>query len=335
MAGGSQSCQPSARRAGAASRALRLTLLLRCCSTAHTYVLRQQVAAGNLVPDLEPTELDFSSAGGGGAATLAERWEASAAGLRPQSNPKNGTPWFRFRSADGAGQASHGHFGGLRAQGSFPADVLRAHNVVRHRAGLRLVSWSSGLASLASQRVHRLTERGCYIRHSSLEDRWQQAGFEYVGENLYKVINMVPTGVDIVDAWYAEIQDYSYGPVGASCTKGLCAGRSSPPCTLGHFTQVMWADTTHVGCALAECSGQAKRTFIASCNYGPGGNIVGRMPFPASEAVALGFSAQNCAAAGGGAGALAASWRSGAEVAGARSVLSAVALAASAPMLGL
>mmetsp|Transcript_111843 Transcript_111843/g.311265 ORF Transcript_111843/g.311265 Transcript_111843/m.311265 type:complete len:334 (-) Transcript_111843:152-1153(-) len=252
-------------------------------------------------PDPEPTVINATGGGGWARPGLAGAWEAQqalhavkAGWLWPPSNAKNGTPWFRLKSTDDRGQASHSHFGGLRAQGDFDLDVLEAHNVVRSRAGILQLEWSVLLAGLASDRVHTLANEGCYIRHSPLEDRWAEAGFKYVGENLYKVINMAPTGVDIVDAWYAEIQDYSYGPVGSACARQQCAGRKTPPCTLGHFTQVMWAETTHVGCALAECPGQAKRTFVAVCNYGPGGNVVGRVPFPPNPASMLGLNPVVC-----------------------------------------
>merc|ERR1719277_1466310 len=151
----------------------------------------------------------------------------------------------------------------MEAVGDFKEDMLRAHAAVRERAGLAPLRWSDGLAALAAARVAKLVDNGCYIRHSSVDYRWDKAGFEYVGENLYKVINMEPTGVDVADAWYAEIADYNYGRVGDACTKRRCAGRLRPPCALGHFTQVMWAATTDLGCKLAECPGEAQPTYIA------------------------------------------------------------------------
>mmetsp|Transcript_73274 Transcript_73274/g.212231 ORF Transcript_73274/g.212231 Transcript_73274/m.212231 type:complete len:321 (-) Transcript_73274:5-967(-) len=215
-------------------------------------------------------------------------------GSWPADNPKNGTPWYRMKKVSEQGESTHRHFGGLTATGNFADDILRAHNVVRQRAGLVSLSWSSALESMARARVQKLAGEGCFIRHSPLHQRWEEAGFQYVGENLYKVINMAPTGVDVVDAWYAELEDYNYGSVGATCTKQRCAGRSSPPCMLGHFTQVMWAKTTDLGCAIEECPNQEQRTFVSVCNYGPGGNIVGNVPFSAACSRGLGLSNQAC-----------------------------------------
>lgn len=257
-------------------------------SNAAAQKLSTNHVVGHLVSDPEPTVLDYSDM------PFRDGMLNNALGDPYKANPKNGTPWFRYTKTAGRGQANHSHFEGLSATGAFPDDILRAHNIVRERVGVVPLKWNSKLAEMSSARVLKLANEGCYIQHSPLKDRWYEAGFEYIGENLYKVINMKPTGVDIVDAWYAEIEDYSYGLVGSHCVKQRCAGRASPPCTLGHFTQVMWSKSTHVGCARAECLDQPKRTFVSVCNYGEGGNIVGRYPFKAVSAGKLGLGMQDC-----------------------------------------
>jgi len=223
-----------------------------------------------LACDLEPVEQNYSSR---------DPVHLVRAGSRFPVNPKNGTPWHRTRSVADFASSNHRHFGDLKPVGDFQKDILAAHEVVRNRAGVAPLRWNSGLASMASHRVNKLANEGCYIRHSSADYRLDEGGFRYIGENLYKVINMAPSGVDVVDAWYTEVDDYNYGPVGAECTKKQCAGRTSPPCVLGHFTQVM---------------GERQKTFIAVCHYGPGGNIVGDLPFSSSPAVELGMSEQAC-----------------------------------------
>jgi len=219
-----------------------------------------------------------------------ERLDTNLAG---SSNPKNGTPWFRYKEVDSRGTAEHVHFGGLHATGEFQPDVLRAHNMVRERAGIAPLQWSNILEELASSHAHTMAHDGCYIKHSSFNERYSREGFSYIGENLYKVINMKPTGVDVVDAWYAEIVDYTYGPVGQPCTRRRCAERQTPPCMLGHFTQVMWAASSAVGCARAECPAEPN-TFIAICNYGEGGNVVGSVPFSVASAQGLDLEANFC-----------------------------------------
>lgn len=246
--------------------------------------LRHQVIPTKLTPSLMPQALVNTDAE---PLVLDMSFAASF-------NPKNGTPWFRYKKVSDAGEADHSHFSGLTATGNFKEDITTGHNVVRHRAGLESVQWSDALEKLAAHRLTELVDGGCYIKHSSTEYRWYSAGFEYVGENLYKVINMEPTGVDIADAWYAEIDDYTYGVVGDKCVREKCKDRKSPPCTIGHFTQMMWQRTTHLGCARAECPNQKQRTFIAICHYGPGGNIGGQEPFKTDIASSIGFHGGIC-----------------------------------------
>lgn len=247
---------------------------------------------GQVHADSDATELDRSNSTG---LPLLHFAGFSNHGVDfPGANAKNGTPWFRLKDTDDRGEAGHSHFGGLEATGDFDYDVLEAHNAVRSFAGIAPLAWSQPLAQLAASRVRKLAEDGCYIRHTPPNERMQQAGFYYIGENLYKVINMVPTGVDIVDAWYAEIADYTYGRVGKDCATEKCSGRTSPPCAVGHFTQVMWADSKFVGCARMECPNQAKRTSVATCYYGEGGNIVGSAPFWPQHSEKLGFRKKVC-----------------------------------------
>lgn len=59
------------------------------------------------------------------------------------------------------------------------------------------------------------------------------------GENIYQLINRDPTAEDAVKAWYDEIKKYKYSRPGFS------------PAT-GHFTQVVWLDTTEVGVGKAK-----------------------------------------------------------------------------------
>jgi hypothetical protein len=49
---------------------------------------------------------------------------------------------------------------------------------------------------------------------------------------------------------------------------------------IGHYTQLVWADTYLVGCGVASFkdppSVQSPRyNLLIACNYGPGGNFVG------------------------------------------------------------
>ena len=43
----------------------------------------------------------------------------------------------------------------------------------------------------------------------------------------------------------------------------------------GHYTQMVWRETTRLGCGQAICNG----TLIVACNYSPAGNVLGRKPY--------------------------------------------------------
>lgn len=73
-----------------------------------------------------------------------------------------------------------------------------------------------------------------------------------------------------VQAWYDEISDYTFDT--GACAAEMC----------GHYTQVVWADTTTMGCGTATCSATTAagvsngglETTLLVCDYAPPGNIV-------------------------------------------------------------
>lgn len=72
-----------------------------------------------------------------------------------------------------------------------------------------------------------------------------------------------------MQAWYDEWTDYDFA-----------AGQFSTG--TGHFTQMVWKESTSVGCAVRDCSG---REYLV-CEYYPRGNIIGYFTenvFPAAS----------------------------------------------------
>ena len=165
--------------------------------------------------------------------------------------------------------------------------LLERHNYYRGIAGIPLMKWNDGLATLAQKWANTLKKNGCKMKHSSHSFRKNVAGFSYIGENLYWRGSSAPFAMSAdyaqngVDNWYTEIRDFQYSEKGVICP---LRGKKG---AIGHFTQVMWDKSIELGCAYAQCSGG--KSMVLVCHYGPGGNFNMRStpPFDASAAARL------------------------------------------------
>ncbi|MRG95375.1 CAP domain-containing protein [Polyangium spumosum] len=97
---------------------------------------------------------------------------------------------------------------------------------------------------------------------------WEHSDNEY-GENLY-ASSGGSTAAQVVSNWVSEEADYIYA-----------SNECSAVC--GHYTQVVWANTTKLGCGMAKCStgspfGGGDWEYWV-CNYDPPGNYVGQKPY--------------------------------------------------------
>jgi pathogenesis-related protein 1 len=143
--------------------------------------------------------------------------------------------------------------------------VLAAHNQARdaEKAGIPPLQWDLGLAKKAQEWADYLAKNDLF-EHRSLEDR-KRSG-TYMGENLY--MNSAPIGdvTEPVTLWANEKTWYKYATI--EC-------KAPPDQACGHYTQVVWRNTTHVGCARAT----SKHGDYWVCNYSPGGNYKDQKPF--------------------------------------------------------
>uniref|UniRef100_UPI0040571909 CAP domain-containing protein n=1 Tax=Candidatus Electronema sp. TaxID=2698783 RepID=UPI0040571909 len=141
--------------------------------------------------------------------------------------------------------------------------MLAAHNRWRAEVGVPDISWSESLAETAKSWADHLSSSGCAMYHS---------GYDY-GENIYKATALIwsngrrqmqkRTPQQIIDSWASERKDYYY--VDNACY-GVC----------GHYTQIVWRDTTEVGCAVSVCPDKSQ---IWVCSYAPTGNVEGQRPY--------------------------------------------------------
>lgn len=149
--------------------------------------------------------------------------------------------------------------------GGDAADVLTAHNNERARVGVSALVWDDQLAADAADWAQELARRDT-IEHA------QNTG---QGENLAMGTKDAFTALGLVDGWLGEGKDYVPGRAFPNVSR---TGTE----VVGHYTQMIWADTTHVGCAM----GQSASNDILVCRYFPQGNIIGRFVVPPGTATA-------------------------------------------------
>lgn len=132
------------------------------------------------------------------------------------------------------------------------SEILAAHNQVRTRVGVRPLTWSGELAAYAREWAESLLRRNEF-RHR-IDGRF--------GENLFEIRGASTTGARVVREWASESAEYD-------ARRNRCRG------VCGHYTQIVWAATERVGCAVA----RRGRREVWVCNYDPPGNVAGEQPF--------------------------------------------------------
>ncbi|KAF7990229.1 hypothetical protein HCN44_000034 [Aphidius gifuensis] len=148
---------------------------------------------------------------------------------------------------------------GEKSQGCLQIDekfinaCLEKHNYYRDIHGVPPLKINDKLCKFSQEWATKLAKMG------KMEHRKNS---EY-GENLYFKWSSNPkclvTGDEAVVSWYSEIKDYKYG-----------TDRSAS--TTGHFTQVVWKDSTELGVGFSRNS---KGEIYVVCNYNPPGNFIG------------------------------------------------------------
>lgn len=148
-----------------------------------------------------------------------------------------------------------GSSGGDTREASTPAPtpasgnaILDAHDTRRAAHCVPPLAWSESLAAEAQRWADHLAANGCQLEHSESSH----------GENLAAGTTGTLSPEDVVEMWYAEREAYSYADGGFSMDTG-------------HFTQLVWASTTSLGCGMASCGD----LDVWVCNYDPPGNVDG------------------------------------------------------------
>ena len=139
------------------------------------------------------------------------------------------------------------------------ARLLVAHNRERAQANSRPLIWSETLETEARAWAVDLIDSGRFAHdprpHGHGENLWMGWG------------DRVFTPEDMVADWIKERRDYRPGLFPN-------VSRTGDWVAVGHYTQLIWRGTTHVGCAVES---RGDRSLLA-CRYSPPGNIDGQRP---------------------------------------------------------
>jgi uncharacterized protein YkwD len=154
------------------------------------------------------------------------------------------------------------------ANSTLAKEMLAAHNQVRANAKpkpkspLPPLTWSPEAAKVAQAWANR-----CEFEHNRNRGKY--------GENLAAAAPPgSKTNQEAVMDWASEAADYSYS-----------SNKCAPGKVCGHYTQLVWRDTTQVGCATAICTknspfgAQFPKWQLWVCDYTPPGNYVGQKPY--------------------------------------------------------
>jgi len=156
-----------------------------------------------------------------------------------------------------------------RAEAIDPIAVVAVHNKWRAEVSVQALTYSSKLTKSAQTWANHLQQsQHCEMQHSNPKGQY--------GENLYWVSPVIWSDgrkelrkvmpAEVIDSWASEKVDYDHSRnecrVGAVC---------------GHYTQMVWHNTSKVGCAMAACSNSHEQVWV--CHYSPAGNIAGEKPY--------------------------------------------------------
>ncbi len=150
--------------------------------------------------------------------------------------------------------------GALGPGQNFETRVLAAHNRERNAIGVQPLQWSPQLAEEARTWALYLARTGKF-EHSPDDPRDPE------GENLWAGTAGYYQPEAMVGRWIREKQDFRPGVFPNNSRTGDIED-------VGHYTQLIWARTDEVGCALE--NGRSEDFLV--CRYKQPGNVIGERP---------------------------------------------------------
>jgi len=163
-------------------------------------------------------------------------------------------------------------------------EIVAYHNEKRSQVSppatnMKTMQWDDNLARLAQK-----WSEGCEWGHGSppetkdtigpdgkkIGDQYPWKGLGNLGQNL-AIGEGGYNWRNAIDSWYNEVDNYDY------CKNVKKDPNKKPNPAVGHYTAVVWENSTHVGCGKMKCSRTVNSDMInanyITCNYWPAGNV--------------------------------------------------------------
>lgn len=139
--------------------------------------------------------------------------------------------------------------------------MLAEHNAARAEVGVAPVTLDDDLNRQALAYAEELARTGVF-QHSPSSSRTGQ------GENLWNGTANFFSYSHMAQSWIGEKQYYVHGIFPDVSTTGRWSD-------VGHYTQIIWANSTRLGCGIA--TGRGRDWLV--CRYAPQGNIRGQRAY--------------------------------------------------------
>ena len=137
-------------------------------------------------------------------------------------------------------------------------EFLEAHNQARAAVSVKPLTWSEKLANATSLLVRN--------QRNKMSCQFANLTAGKYGGNQFWASGTTVTPRMVVDEWVKEKNFYNHS--GNTC---------APNHMCGVYTQVVWKNSSELGCAQATCV--KDQTTLAICFYNPPGNVIGESPY--------------------------------------------------------
>ncbi|KAM6430121.1 cysteine-rich secretory protein LCCL domain-containing 2 [Liasis olivaceus] len=155
-------------------------------------------------------------------------------------------------------------------------EILKIHNKLRGEvypsaSNMEYLRWD--------EELERSAESWAY---QCIWDHGPATLLRSIGQNLAVHWGRYRSPTFHVQSWYDEVKDYTY-PYPHECNPWCPDRCTGSMCT--HYTQLVWATTNKVGCAVNVCKrmdvwGEVwENAVYLVCNYSPKGNWIGEAPY--------------------------------------------------------